>query len=148
MKAHFVDAHPSFGKVPDRIKNMWYTKFRKRYRWDPMHESAIWDAWQKRASLRYKDLIYEVRVDGYQPDWMTTAQYTNICYEWGLEVYKKRQEVAQQNRLQGRVGQGPASTPAGLGLLSMREDRRGLRTGGPICPIASAEGTVYRYMIR
>ncbi|KAI5667226.1 hypothetical protein M9H77_17079 [Catharanthus roseus] len=33
--------------------------FRKRYRWDPLHEHAIWDAWQKRASLRYKDLMYE-----------------------------------------------------------------------------------------
>ncbi|KAI5664510.1 hypothetical protein M9H77_23833 [Catharanthus roseus] len=28
MKAHFVEVYPSFGKVPDRMKNMWYTKFR------------------------------------------------------------------------------------------------------------------------
>ncbi|KAI5677866.1 hypothetical protein M9H77_08816 [Catharanthus roseus] len=26
MKAHFVEAHLSFGKVPDRMKNMYYTK--------------------------------------------------------------------------------------------------------------------------
>ncbi|KAI5667675.1 hypothetical protein M9H77_17528 [Catharanthus roseus] len=59
MKAHFVEAHPSFGKVLDRIKKMRYAESRKRYRWDPMHERAIWDAWQKRASLLYKDLMYE-----------------------------------------------------------------------------------------
>ncbi|KAI5667499.1 hypothetical protein M9H77_17352 [Catharanthus roseus] len=62
MKAHLVEAHPSFWKVSDRIKNMWYTKFGKRYRWDPMHERAILDAWQKQASLRYKDLMYEVGI--------------------------------------------------------------------------------------
>ncbi|KAI5669344.1 hypothetical protein M9H77_19197 [Catharanthus roseus] len=27
MKAHFVEVHPSFGKVSDRIKNMCYTEF-------------------------------------------------------------------------------------------------------------------------
>ncbi|KAI5666452.1 hypothetical protein M9H77_16305 [Catharanthus roseus] len=30
MKAYFVEAHPNFGKVPDRIKNMYYTEFRAR----------------------------------------------------------------------------------------------------------------------
>ncbi|KAI5681719.1 hypothetical protein M9H77_02947 [Catharanthus roseus] len=28
MKAHFVEAHLSLGKVLERIKNMWYTEFR------------------------------------------------------------------------------------------------------------------------
>ncbi|KAI5668670.1 hypothetical protein M9H77_18523 [Catharanthus roseus] len=28
MKAHFVEAHPSFGKVPDRMKNIWYVEFK------------------------------------------------------------------------------------------------------------------------
>ncbi|KAI5649819.1 hypothetical protein M9H77_35824 [Catharanthus roseus] len=78
----FCEAEPSFGKVSDRIKNMWYTEFRvsvyiaMRYRWDSMH--AIRDAWQKRASLRYKDLMFEVRVDEYQPDWIITTQYTSL----------------------------------------------------------------------
>ncbi|KAI5658019.1 hypothetical protein M9H77_26812 [Catharanthus roseus] len=54
-----MKAHPSLGKVPDRIKNMWYTEFGKWYRWDLMHECAIRDAWQKRVSLRYKNLMYE-----------------------------------------------------------------------------------------
>ncbi|KAI5663006.1 hypothetical protein M9H77_22329 [Catharanthus roseus] len=38
-------------KVPDRMKNMWSTEFEKRYRWDPMHEHAIWDAWHRRDLL-------------------------------------------------------------------------------------------------
>ncbi|KAI5670558.1 hypothetical protein M9H77_10922 [Catharanthus roseus] len=38
-----------------------------------MHEHAIWDAWHKRASLRYKNLMYE----------MTTAQFTNLLGEDG-----------------------------------------------------------------
>ncbi|KAI5654483.1 hypothetical protein M9H77_31670 [Catharanthus roseus] len=51
-----------------------------------MHERVIWDAWHKRASLRYKDLMYEMQTVGYQPDWMTTAQYTSLCDEWGSEL--------------------------------------------------------------
>ncbi|KAI5667409.1 hypothetical protein M9H77_17262 [Catharanthus roseus] len=30
MKEHFVKAHASFGKIPDRTKNLWYTEFGKR----------------------------------------------------------------------------------------------------------------------
>ncbi|KAI5676463.1 hypothetical protein M9H77_07413 [Catharanthus roseus] len=45
MKAHFIEAHLSLGK--------------KKYRWDPMHEHAIWDAWQKQISLQYKGFMYE-----------------------------------------------------------------------------------------
>ncbi|KAI5657826.1 hypothetical protein M9H77_26619 [Catharanthus roseus] len=41
LKEHFVEAHASFGKILDRIKNMWYTEFGKRYRWDLLHERAI-----------------------------------------------------------------------------------------------------------
>ncbi|KAI5665132.1 hypothetical protein M9H77_24455 [Catharanthus roseus] len=33
----------------------------KRYRWDQIHERAIWDAWKKWVSLRYKDLMYEAK---------------------------------------------------------------------------------------
>ncbi|KAI5668240.1 hypothetical protein M9H77_18093 [Catharanthus roseus] len=88
MNAYFLEAHPSFGKAPDRMKNMWYTEFGKKYRWDSMHERAIWDAWQRWASLRYKDLMYE-------------------------EAYKKRQEASQQNWLQRRDSQGPGKHTGG-----------------------------------
>ncbi|KAI5653868.1 hypothetical protein M9H77_31055 [Catharanthus roseus] len=44
MKAHFVEAHPRFGKVPNGVKNIWCIEFGKRYQWDPMHECAIVDA--------------------------------------------------------------------------------------------------------
>ncbi|KAI5661739.1 hypothetical protein M9H77_21062 [Catharanthus roseus] len=57
------------------------------------------DAWHKRASFRYKDLIFEVRTNGHQPDWMNTAQYKSFCDEWGSEAYKKRREVSKQNQL-------------------------------------------------
>ncbi|KAI5668597.1 hypothetical protein M9H77_18450 [Catharanthus roseus] len=30
-----------------------------------MHKHAIWDTWKKRASLRYKDLMYEVTTGEY-----------------------------------------------------------------------------------
>ncbi|KAI5677076.1 hypothetical protein M9H77_08026 [Catharanthus roseus] len=52
MKAHFVGAHPILLGPRENKKHV-----------DLMHEHVIWDAWQKQASLRYKDLTYEVRVD-------------------------------------------------------------------------------------
>ncbi|KAI5664425.1 hypothetical protein M9H77_23748 [Catharanthus roseus] len=61
MKEHFVEAHASLGKILDRIKNLWYVEFGKRYRWDRLHEHDILDAWEKWASLHYKDLMYEVK---------------------------------------------------------------------------------------
>ncbi|KAI5659140.1 hypothetical protein M9H77_27933 [Catharanthus roseus] len=118
MKAHFVLADFSFGKVPDRMKNMWHTEFGKRYRWDPMHEHAIRDAWQRWASLQYKDLMYKVHTDGYQSDWMSTAQYMSLCDEWG---YKNRREV-------GRYTIGPI-----LGEeLKANTERLHIETGSPI----------------
>ncbi|KAI5666554.1 hypothetical protein M9H77_16407 [Catharanthus roseus] len=124
MKEYFVDAHTSFWKIPNRIKNMWSTKFGKMYRWDPMHDRVIWDTWEKRASLRYTDLMYEVRVDKYQPNWMTTVQYTSLC--------------------DGRGGQGLASIPAGLGV----ENGRGIRKIRVVRPTALVKGTVGRHAIQ
>ncbi|KAI5666924.1 hypothetical protein M9H77_16777 [Catharanthus roseus] len=116
----------------------------------PMHERAIWDAWQKRASLRYKDLMYKVRNDGYQLNWMTIAQYTSLCNEWGSKAYKKRVEAAQQNQLQcPSKHTGGSRSFIECFLITFKfessfmfvagEDGRGLWTVGTICPTASVE---------
>ncbi|KAI5682750.1 hypothetical protein M9H77_03978 [Catharanthus roseus] len=68
------------------------------------------DVQEKQASLCYKDLMYEIRADGYQPKWMTTAQYTSLYDVWSLDPFKKKREVAQRNRLQGHGGQGPGGS--------------------------------------
>ncbi|KAI5668471.1 hypothetical protein M9H77_18324 [Catharanthus roseus] len=109
MKAHFFEVHPSFGKVP-RIKNMLYTEFEKRYRWDPMHERAIWDAWHRRASLRYKDLMYEVRANRYQPNWITTGQYTSLCDEWGRRNTRRGERRHSRTGCKSVVARGSTST--------------------------------------
>ncbi|KAI5676303.1 hypothetical protein M9H77_07253 [Catharanthus roseus] len=54
-------------------------------------------------SLRYKDLMYDVRVDRYQPNWMNTTQYTSFCDVRSSYTFKKKREAAQRNRLQGRA---------------------------------------------
>ncbi|KAI5677531.1 hypothetical protein M9H77_08481 [Catharanthus roseus] len=59
-KLHFVEAHPYFGKVSMDLR----------------YEGPIRTAWEKRASTCYKDLMYDVRVDGFQPNWKMTAQYS------------------------------------------------------------------------
>ncbi|KAI5663723.1 hypothetical protein M9H77_23046 [Catharanthus roseus] len=72
MKEHFVEPLASLGKIPNKIKNIWYTKFK-------------------------------VRADGYQPESMTSVQYTSL-FDW---------EVAQRSRLQGRGGQRPRKHTGG-----------------------------------
>ncbi|KAI5649895.1 hypothetical protein M9H77_35900 [Catharanthus roseus] len=93
MKAHFIEAYPSFWKVPDKMKSMWCIEFGKRYRWDPMHERTIRDAWKRRASLRYKDLMYEVHTNRYQPNWMTTPQNTSL---WTVSRYTIRPVLGEE----------------------------------------------------
>ncbi|KAI5663601.1 hypothetical protein M9H77_22924 [Catharanthus roseus] len=116
----------------------------KRYQCDPIHERAIWDAWQKQASLLYKNLMYKVQVLGYQHDCMTIVQYTSLCDEWGLEAYKERLRRHGRTVYRDVVVRGSTSTSVGLAV----ENGRGLCTVRPICPTASAEGTVGRYTIQ
>ncbi|KAI5678104.1 hypothetical protein M9H77_09054 [Catharanthus roseus] len=88
--------------------------------------------------------MYEVRSNGYQANWMTTAQYMRLCDKKGLEACKKRREAAQQNRLQGRV----TFIFENSFMFAMGEDGRGLRIVETVCTTASAEGTVGQYTIR
>ncbi|KAI5677676.1 hypothetical protein M9H77_08626 [Catharanthus roseus] len=88
-----------------------------------MHKRAIWETWEKRASLY---LMYKVRVDEYWPDWMTITQY-------------KKEPVCR-----GMVARALASTTASLS----GENGRGFCTIRVLCPNASAKGTVGRYAIR
>ncbi|KAI5654036.1 hypothetical protein M9H77_31223 [Catharanthus roseus] len=57
---------------------------------EPRHEGPIWTAWEKQASTRYKDLMYDVKMDGFQPDWITTAQYSKPCADWYSDPCKKK----------------------------------------------------------
>ncbi|KAI5653867.1 hypothetical protein M9H77_31054 [Catharanthus roseus] len=77
--------------------------------------------------------MYEVRTVRYQLDWMTTAQYTSPCDEWGLEAYKKRREATQQNWLQGMVARGPISIRASLALSLSSRRRRARPLHSQIC---------------
>ncbi|KAI5675867.1 hypothetical protein M9H77_06817 [Catharanthus roseus] len=97
------------------LRSTFLRLMQKKYRWDPLHKHAIWDAWEKRASLHYKDLMYEV-------------PYTSLCNVWSSDAFKKKREAAQRNHLQGHGGQGP-------------ENRRGICTFRVVRATASAEGT-------
>ncbi|KAI5671933.1 hypothetical protein M9H77_12297 [Catharanthus roseus] len=52
---------PAVASIPPRTSPSRAEASPKRYRWDPMHEHAIRDIRHKRASLRYKDLMYEAK---------------------------------------------------------------------------------------
>ncbi|KAI5667335.1 hypothetical protein M9H77_17188 [Catharanthus roseus] len=69
--------------------------------------------WRETSLISYKDLMYEVRADGHQPNWMITTQYTSVCDVWSSYAFKKKQEQAQRNCLQGRGGQGPSKHNGG-----------------------------------
>ncbi|KAI5648575.1 hypothetical protein M9H77_34580 [Catharanthus roseus] len=99
-----------------------YVLLQKRYRWDPLHERVIWDIWEKRTSLRYKDLMYEVRTDD-------------------SDAFKKKREATQRNCLQGHSGKGPTSIPTGL----VGENGRDIYTIRVVCSTALAKGTMAKY---
>ncbi|KAI5672737.1 hypothetical protein M9H77_13101 [Catharanthus roseus] len=108
-----------------------------------MHEHAIWDAWEKRALLCYKDLMYEVRMDGYQPNWMTSAQYTSLYDVWSLDASRRSGRWHRETTCRGVVAKGSASTLAGL----VGENGRGICTIRVVFPTASAKVTVGRHAI-
>ncbi|KAI5657052.1 hypothetical protein M9H77_25845 [Catharanthus roseus] len=119
--------------ITEIIKEHFVESLAKRYRLDPMHERAIRDAWEKWASLHCKDLLYDVQVDGYHPNWMMVAQYTSLCDVWSSNDFKKKQEAVQRNRLQGRGDRGPTST------LAAGENRQGICTIRVVRLTASAK---------
>ncbi|KAI5662321.1 hypothetical protein M9H77_21644 [Catharanthus roseus] len=98
MKAHSVEAHPSFGKVPNRIKNMWYTIFGKR-----CDSSGI----SPTGGLLH---INKSVIDG------------------ARRHARRGRKRHRKTDYRGMVGRGPAITPAVLGLSLTGEDGRGLHT--------------------
>ncbi|KAI5649104.1 hypothetical protein M9H77_35109 [Catharanthus roseus] len=96
---------------------------KKRYRLDPMHERTIRDAWQKWASSRYKDLMYEVRMDRHT---------------------RRSRRRHSRTDCRALVARGPASSPAGLGLSLSghnHEHRRGSNSSSSVPSISFAAPT-------
>ncbi|KAI5675293.1 hypothetical protein M9H77_06243 [Catharanthus roseus] len=57
--------------------------------------------------------MYDIRVDGFQPNKMTIAKYSQLCAHLNSDPYKKKQEEAKMNYIQGRGGQGLDKHTAG-----------------------------------
>ncbi|KAI5682548.1 hypothetical protein M9H77_03776 [Catharanthus roseus] len=91
----------AIGMCKDYFKNYEAALCREKVSMRPRHEGPIQTAWEKWTSARYKDLMYDIRIDG-------------LYGHWNSNPYKKKWEAAKVNRLQGRGKQRPTSTPAGL----------------------------------
>ncbi|KAI5652320.1 hypothetical protein M9H77_29507 [Catharanthus roseus] len=91
MKEHFVEAHASFGKIPDRIRNIFYMEF----------------------GVSIGPVTCACHMGRLGKTGLITLQGLDV-----RDAFKKRQEAAQRKLLQRRGSQRPASKPVGLGKIS------------------------------
>ncbi|KAM3378934.1 hypothetical protein P3S68_011347 [Capsicum galapagoense] len=50
IRSKFELARPSWKKFPETTRKMWFEEFKKKFKWFPLYNDAIWSNFNKRAS--------------------------------------------------------------------------------------------------
>ncbi|KAI5681444.1 hypothetical protein M9H77_02672 [Catharanthus roseus] len=64
IKEHFVEAHASFGRILDKIKNMWYTEFGLEWGTTAQYTS-LYDVWSSDTFKKNREVVQRNYLQGY-----------------------------------------------------------------------------------
>ncbi|KAH6787697.1 hypothetical protein C2S52_007249 [Perilla frutescens var. hirtella] len=104
--------HPqgfSWKKVPEETENIYFKELKKEFTWNPEIEVLVRNLWDKKASIRYKDLIHKFKFQKHKenPNCISAEAWpTWLAYWQRKDLKKKKSDQASKNRLNERNGLG------------------------------------------
>ncbi|PHT37855.1 hypothetical protein CQW23_21428 [Capsicum baccatum] len=95
----FELARPSWKKFPESTREMWFEEFKKKFKWLPHYNDAIWSNINKRASSKTTQLFQDVRKKlPLKPHWMGDAVFKEMKVYWESDEFKTKSERNKENR--------------------------------------------------
>ncbi|XP_027905994.1 uncharacterized protein LOC114165611 [Vigna unguiculata] len=98
IKQQLLNPWPSWGSIPEKDKEIFWQRFKRRVQWAPEHEIAIKRNFNSRASHRLSELFRDARTARERPKWIP-----NDARELGRHVFLD--EVFQQTHIRKGTGE-------------------------------------------
>ncbi|KAK4724117.1 hypothetical protein R3W88_026896 [Solanum pinnatisectum] len=87
IRSEFELARPSWQKFSKSTHLVWFEEFKKRLKWLPEYNDAIWGNFQKRASSKLTQLFQDVRKHlPLKSNWMGNAVFKEMKEHWGKKI--------------------------------------------------------------
>ncbi|KAL0926289.1 hypothetical protein M5K25_002506 [Dendrobium thyrsiflorum] len=115
IRSRYDAPYLSWKKVPKDVRDMWFREFEKDFCWLPQHNDKIRKNFERRGSIRMRDMFIDIRKPGERPLWIGEGFWAELTTALVSPDYSRRRDQNRQNR---------ASHVGGLGSS--------LHTGGSV----------------
>ncbi|KAL0925378.1 hypothetical protein M5K25_003702 [Dendrobium thyrsiflorum] len=125
IRSRYDAPYLSWKKVPKDVQDMWFREFEKDFCWLPQHNDKIRKNFERRGSIRMRDIFTDIRKVGELPLWIGEGVWAELTTAWVSPDYSKRRDQNRQNRASDVGGLG-SSLHTG-GSVPHTEHRRRLK---------------------
>ncbi|KAL6584213.1 hypothetical protein OROMI_003502 [Orobanche minor] len=125
IKGNFEGAWATWRKVTQEMRDLYWDKFKKHFKWPMRGESQIYRAWCKNCSDRFRDILGSARknakkVSGSKnakdwidlnPEWMNSTIWNKLIKDvWSKKEWQDKSDSGTKNRLSGNDKASPTYT--------------------------------------
>ncbi|KAL6580358.1 hypothetical protein OROMI_008382 [Orobanche minor] len=125
INGNFEGAWATWRKVPQEMRDLYWDKFKKHFKWPLRGESQIYRAWCKTCSDRFRDILGSSRknakkVSGSKnakdwidlnPEWMNSTIWNKLIKDvWSKKEWKNKSDSGTKNCLSGNNKASPTYT--------------------------------------
>ncbi|XP_027936137.1 uncharacterized protein LOC114191155 [Vigna unguiculata] len=98
IKQQFLNPWPSWGSIPEKDKDIFWQRFKRRVQWALEHEIAIRRNFNSRASHRLSEMFRDARMARERPEWIPNDVWTRLLEHWNSPSYQSKYIAAKKNR--------------------------------------------------
>ncbi|KAK7277802.1 hypothetical protein RJT34_22819 [Clitoria ternatea] len=98
IKSKFEGPWPTWRKVDPNVKNLWFTKFEKSYKWLPEHKNQIRCIFDHKGSNIMKNFMNKLRTGHDKGLWMSPKVKAGLQAHWAGDEFKKKSTIGKRNR--------------------------------------------------
>jgi len=133
FQTQLEDSYPTYGQVPQSLKNTWFRSFTQYYNWDPEITPLVRDKFNEHASQLYSDHMYTWKqkyLQGKKPKNINEGVIEGLIPYWELPETQATSATNSKNRRSEREGRGMSTHNAGAKTIEPREEEMTIEAGG------------------
>ncbi|KAH0464431.1 hypothetical protein IEQ34_007217 [Dendrobium chrysotoxum] len=106
LKRKYDAPYLSWKKILKKIRDIWFRKFQKYFRWLPEDSMRIKINFERRGSTHLTDMFTDIRNFGQHPSWIGEGVWADLSRAWASPEFIKLREQNKQNRASDYGGLG------------------------------------------
>ncbi|KAL0925797.1 hypothetical protein M5K25_004167 [Dendrobium thyrsiflorum] len=123
IRSRYDAPYLSWKKVPKDVRDMWFREFEKDFCWLPQHNDKVRKNFERRGSIRMRDMFTDIKKAGERPLWIGEGVWAELTSAWVSPDYNERRDQNRQNRASDVGGLGSSLHTGGSVLILSTEDK-------------------------